>query len=37
MEDTFGWNSSVEEVDVKKYEDKTGETNGVNGGVDVLP
>ena len=37
IKDTFGWNSKVEEVDVKKYA--TGEqTNGVNGeNLDQLP
>jgi branched-chain amino acid aminotransferase len=37
IKDTFGWNSKVEEVDIKKYT--TGETtNGVNGkSVDALP
>lgn len=37
IKDTFGWNSKVEEVDVKKYA--AGEqTNGVNGkSVDALP
>lgn len=37
IKDTFGWNSLVEEVDIKKYE--TGyQTNGVNGeSVDELP
>jgi branched-chain amino acid aminotransferase len=37
IKDTFGWNSKVEEVDVKKYA--AGEqTNGVNGeNVDKLP
>ena len=37
IKDTFGWNSKVEEVDIKKYA--AGEqTNGVNGeNVDKLP
>jgi branched-chain amino acid aminotransferase len=37
IKDTFGWNSKVEQVDVKKYT--PGETtNGVNGkSVDALP
>ena len=37
IKDTFGWNSKVEEVDIKKYA--TGEqTNGVSGdNVDQLP
>ena len=37
IKDTFGWNSKVEAVDVKKYF--SGEsTNGVNGtSVDTLP
>ena len=37
IKDTFGWNSKVEEVDLKKYA--IGETtNGVNGAnVDTLP
>ncbi|CAG8974428.1 hypothetical protein HYALB_00004124 [Hymenoscyphus albidus] len=37
IQDSFGWNYGVEEVDIGKYEDKAGETNGVNGGVDGLP
>jgi branched-chain amino acid aminotransferase len=37
IKDTFGWNSVVEQVDIKKYT--AGETtNGVNGkSVDALP
>lgn len=37
IEDTFGWRSKVEEVDIKKYA--TGEhTNGVNGeNISKLP
>lgn len=37
IKDTFGWNSKVEEVDIKNYA--AGETtNGVNGkSVDSLP
>lgn len=37
IKDTFGWNSKVEQVDIKKYA--AGEvTNGVNGqNVDKLP
>jgi branched-chain amino acid aminotransferase len=35
--DTFGWNSKVEEVDVKKYASEPS-TNGINGhNVDNLP
>jgi len=36
IDDTFGWNSKVEEVDLKKYEAAV--SNGVNGGnIDQLP
>lgn len=39
IKDTFGWNSKVEFVDIKKYSTEAGEsTNGVNGSsVDRLP
>jgi branched-chain amino acid aminotransferase len=39
IKDTFGWNSKVDFVDVKKYSTAAGEsTNGVNGtSVDELP
>jgi branched-chain amino acid aminotransferase len=37
IKDTFGWNSKVEEVDIKKYSASEA-TNGVNGeSVDALP
>ncbi|KAE9381262.1 branched-chain amino acid aminotransferase II [Stipitochalara longipes BDJ] len=37
IKDTFGWNSKVEEVDIKKYT-AAETTNGVNGeSVDALP
>ena len=37
IKDTFGWNSLVEKVDIKKYSVE-GQTNGVNGeNIDQLP
>jgi branched-chain amino acid aminotransferase len=36
IQDTFGWNSKVEQVDLKKYT-AAGETNGQSAAIDKLP
>jgi branched-chain amino acid aminotransferase len=38
IKDTFGWNSKVEEVDIKEYTAEQTNGKGVNGGsIDSLP
>lgn len=38
IKDTFGWNSTVEEVDIEKYTAEQRNGKGINGGsIDSLP